>query len=200
VGFPAIAWLLVRHFEVSGLWATLLPAGSAILGLLAPDWLVGKQRQRYTQRIEQGLPDALDMLVICAQAGLGMGPAIVRVASELQYAYREIAAEFAQTASELQIMSDSRTAILNLGSRTGLEPLKRLATSLLQTMQYGTPLTDALRVLATEMRQEVMTKREAKAARLPVMLTLPTMVFILPCVFLIAGGPAIIQVMHSLSH
>src|SRR5581483_3198511 len=125
-----------------------------VLGLLAPDWLIGNRRQRYLARIEQGLPDALDMLVICTQAGLGLGPAIIRVAAELQYAYREIAAEFENTANELQVMTDARVAIMNLGNRTGLESLKRLSTTLAQTLQYGTPLSEALRVLSGEMRQE----------------------------------------------
>ena len=171
-----------------------------MVGLLAPDWLIGHQRKRYLGRIEHGLPDALDMLVICAQAGLGLGPAIIRVAAELQHSYREIALELEKTANELQVMSDSRMAILNLGTRTGLDSLKRLSTTLAQTLQYGTPLSDALRVLSAEMRQEMLTRFEARAARLPVLLTMPTIIFIMPCVFLIAGGPAMIQMMHTFGH
>jgi tight adherence protein C len=200
VGMPALVWILVQRLGLSGIMATLLPAGSGVIGLLAPDWLIGHQRKRYLARIEQGLPDALDMLVICAQAGLGLGPAIIRVAGELQLSYREIAAEFEKTANELQVMSDSRMAILGLGTRTGLDSLKRLSTTLAQTMQYGTPLSDALRVLSAEMRQEMLTRFEARAARLPVLLTMPTIVFIMPCVFLVAGGPAMIQLMHTFSH
>jgi tight adherence protein C len=200
LGMPALVWILVQRFGLSGIMATLLPAASGVIGLLAPDWLIGHQRKRYLARIEQGLPDALDMLVICAQAGLGLGPAIIRVAGELQLSYREIAAEFEKTANELQVMSDSRMAILNLGTRTGLDSLKRLSTTLAQTMQYGTPLSDALRVLSAEMRQEMLTRFEARAARLPVLLTMPTIVFIMPCVFLVAGGPAMIQLMHTFSH
>jgi tight adherence protein C len=199
-GLPAITWLLVQNAGWHGTLASLLPAAAGVLGLLAPDWLVGRQRKRYLMRLEHGLPDAMDMLVICAQAGLGLGPAIIRVAGELQHAYREIAIEFEQTANELQVLSDSRVAIINLGQRSGLDSLKRLATTLVQTIHYGTPLSEALRVLSAEMRQEALTRCEARAARLPVLLTLPTMAFILPCVFLIAGGPAIIQVMKSFGH
>jgi tight adherence protein C len=104
------------------------------------------------------------------------------------------------TAHELQMITDSRVALLNLGKRTALDSFKRLGATLVQTIQYGTPLSDALRTLSAEMRQEMLTRFEAKAARLPVMLTLPTALFILPCVFLIAGGPAIIQVMKTFSH
>ncbi len=199
-GLPAMVWLPLHNAGLSGLMATMLPAGAGVVGLLAPDWLIGQQRKRYLARIEQGLPDSLDMLVICAQAGLGLGPAIIRVGAELHNSYREIALEFEKTANELQVMSDSRVAILNLGTRTGLDSLKRLSTTLAQTLQYGTPLTDALRVLSAEMRQEMLTRFEARAARLPVLLTMPTIVFIMPCVFLIAGGPAMIQLMHTFSH
>lgn len=200
VGLPALTWLLVQHLGMTGMLATLLPPGAGVVGLLVPDWLIGRQRKRYLARLEQGLPDALDMLVICTQAGLGLGPAVIRVASELQHAYLEIAMEFEKTANELQVMSDSRTAVINLGQRSGLDSLKRLATTLVQTMQYGTPVSDALRVLSAEMRQEMLTRCEARSARLPVLLTLPTMAFILPCVFLIASGPAIITVMHNFHH
>ncbi|HTW70317.1 MAG TPA: type II secretion system F family protein [Acetobacteraceae bacterium] len=200
VGLPVIAWLLLTHWGITGFMHTLLPGGAGVIGLLAPDWLIGHQRKRYLARIEQGLPDALDMLVICTQAGLGLGPAIVRVATELQHAYPEISQEFEQTANELQVMSDARMAILNLGTRTGLDSLKRLATTLAQTLQYGTPISDALRVLSSEMRQEMLTRFEARAARLPVLLTMPTIAFILPTVFIIAGGPAMIRVMRAFGH
>lgn len=200
VGLPAAAWLLTRNMNLPPMLHTLLPPVAGVLGLLAPDWLVGKQRKRYLAKLQQGLPDALDMMVICTQAGLGLGPAIIRVGAELQYAYREIALEFEQTANELQVLSDSRIAITNLGDRTGLNTFKRLATTLVQTIHYGTPISEALRVLSSEMRQETMINCEERAARLPVLLTLPTIIFILPCVFLIAGGPAIIQVMRSFGH
>ena len=177
----------------------MLPAGAAVIGLLAPDWVIGNRRQRVMGQLEAGLPDALDMMVICAQAGLGLGPTIIRVGTELAPARPEIAREFLLTANDLQIMSDSRVALNNLGTRSGLDSMKRLVTTLTQTMVYGTPLTEALRMLSVEMRQETLTRFEARAARLPVLLTLPTVVFILPCVFLIVGGPAVIQVVGVLS-
>ena len=164
---------------------------------MAPDWILGQRRKRYQAHLENGLPDALDMMVICAQAGLGLGPAIVRVATELLNAHAEVAEELGQTANELQLISDSRVALTNLGVRTGIDGYKRLGTTLIQTMQYGTPLTEALRQLSAEMRQDALTKFEARAARLPVLLTMPMILFILPCVFLIAAGPAIIQIMRA---
>jgi tight adherence protein C len=193
---PFIAWVLTRDMKLTPMLHTIIPPAAGVLGLLLPDWLIGRQRKRYQDRLERGLPDALDMMVICAQAGLGLGPAIIRVAGELGQSYREIGSELGQTADELQIMTDSRIALSNLGTRTGLEGFRRLGTTLIQTIQYGTPLSDALRTLSAELRQDSLTKLEERAARLPVMLTMPMIFFILPCVFLIAGGPAMIQVMQ----
>lgn len=197
---PLGAWFFTADWSLPSLAHTLIPLIAGLVGLLAPDWVLKRQRQRYQARLEQALPDALDMMVICAQAGLGLGPAVIRVATELQGAYRELALELAQTANELQVLSDSRIALANLGRRTAIDAFRRFSTTLIQTIQYGTPLTDALRTLSAEMRQEMLTNLEAKAARLPVMLTLPMIIFILPCVFLIAGGPAMLQVMHTFNH
>jgi tight adherence protein C len=196
---PLLVWLLVRSTGFSPMMNLFLPVGSGIFGLVLPDMIVKQMRKRFMTRLEKGLPDALDMMVICAQAGLGLGPTIVRVADELRHSYRDLAVEFSLTANELQILSDTRIALHNLGQRTGLEGFRRLAMTLIQTIQYGTPLTDAMRTLSAEMRQEALTAFEESAARLPTMLTLPMIIFILPCVFLIAGGPAIIQVMHAMN-
>ena len=197
---PLIVWLTTRNMHLPAIFHPMLPPVGAILGLIAPDWLVGRWRQSYLERLEQALPDALDMMVICSQAGLALGPTIIRVGAELQHAYREIATEFELTANELQIMTDSKAALHNLGTRSGLDSFKRLATTLIQTIQYGTPVSEALRILSSEMRQEALTRFEERAARLPVMLTLPMIMFILPCTFLVVGGPAMIQVMKAFSH
>lgn len=197
---PVVAWMIAQDMAMSGVMRTLLPAAVAVIGLVVPDWIVTKYRTRYLTLLEDALPDALDMMVICAQAGLGLGPTVIRVAGELRLAYPQLAYELSLTANELQISTDSRVAIQNLGLRTNLECLKRLGTTLVQTIQYGTPLTEALRVLSTELRHETLVKMETRAARLPVMLTMPTIVFILPCVFLIAGGPSMIQVMKMFTN
>lgn len=93
-----------------------------------------------------------------------------------------------------------RSVMFSLGQRTGLEVLKRLATTLSQSLQYGTPLTAALRTLSAELRAEALIRFEDRAGKLPTLMTLPMIVFILPCVFLIVGGPAVIQVMAVLAH
>jgi tight adherence protein C len=177
---------------------TLIGVAFAV-GLLAPDFVLKQLRKRHLKECERGLPDALDMMVICAQAGLALENAIERVAIEFAYANKAVSQELAICASEMRIGGDRRTALLGLGERTGLESMRRFAATLIQTMQFGTPLTHALRVLATEMRTDNLTKFEEKAAKLPVYLTFPMILFILPCVFLVVGGPAAIRIMGMFS-
>jgi tight adherence protein C len=173
-------------------------AVAAGIGLLAPDKVVQRLRKRYLKALDDGLPDALDMMVICCQAGLGMEASIERVGVEIRHAHPAVADELTRTAHEMQVNSDVRAALLNLGRRTGLESARRLGGVLIQSMQYGTPLTAALRTLSAEQRQEMLARFEAKAGRLPVLLTLPMIVFILPCVFLIVAGPAMVDVYRTM--
>lgn len=197
---PSAGLVFATRFEFSSFSRNILLAALALLGLLVPDFILRKLRAGHLKALERGLPDALDLMVICTEAGLGLEPTILRVAAEIHYAHPAVAEEFAQTASELRITSDVRAALLNAGTRTGLTGIKRLATTLVQTIQYGTPLSQALRTLAAEMRQETLTRFEARAARLPVLLTVPMIVFILPCVFLVVGGPAMVQVLKVMGH
>ncbi len=162
-------------------------------GLVLPDAALRRMRDRHCARVERGLADALDLMVICAEAGLALEAAVDRVAVEMRGTNAALAAEFALTGTELRVLPDRRRALLNMGERTGLEPLRRLGGTLAQTLQYGTPLAQALRVLAAELRHELLMRFEARAARLPVILTVPTVLFILPCIFLVVGGPAVLR-------
>ncbi|WP_158744280.1 type II secretion system F family protein [Acidisphaera sp. L21] len=198
VGFPVMAWFGLGYMHFSTVTHNGGTGVAAILGLLAPDYIVKSMRKSFLQKLDRGLPDALDMMVICSEAGLGLEPAITRVAAEIGHAHPAVAEEMRQTASELRIISDRRVALQNMGNRTGLDSLKRLGATLVQTMQYGTPLSQALRTLSSEMRTEALTRFEERAARLPVLLTVPMIVFILPTVFAVVGGPAALKVMASL--
>jgi tight adherence protein C len=173
----------------------LLVAGGAVAGLVLPDMALRRMREAHARQVERGLADALDLMVICAEAGLPLEAAVDRVASEMAEANRAVAAEFANVGTELRILSDRRQALQNMGERTGLESLRRLGGTLAQTLQYGTPLSQALRMLAGELRHETLMRFEARAARLPALLTLPTIAFILPCIFFIVGGPAVLRVL-----
>lgn len=199
VAMSALACVLLPATMAPFMRYTLIGV-AALAGLLTPDKIIQNIRDNYRRKLSRGLADALDMLVICTQAGLGLEPAIARVAVEIRYAHPEIAHELALTANEMQVMADSRVALQRLGDRTGLESLRRLASTLAQSVQYGTPLSDAMRGLAAEMRQEILIAFEERAARLSVFLTIPMILFILPCVMIVVGGPAIIQLFRALSH
>ncbi len=193
-GLPTLAYLVFSGQGIATSTLYIIIGGTFAAGMLAPDFFIKQMRGAHLKKVERGLPDALDMMVICAQAGLGLENAIERVAQEFMFANQAVAMELAICASEMRIGTDRRTALLSLGDRTGLESMRRLAGTLIQTMQFGTPLSQALRVLAAEMRSDNLTKFEEKAARLPVFLTLPMIVFVLPCVFIVVGGPAGLQI------
>jgi tight adherence protein C len=197
VGLPVATWLMITVFQIH-IHPTILPVAVAgVIGMLAPDYFIRRTRKRYLAALEGGLPDALDLLIICSEAGLGLEAGMDRVAAEFADGNPATSAELRTTASEMKILSDRRRALMNMGARTKLEAMARLGGTLAQTIQYGTPISQALRVLAAEMRQTTLTRFEERAARLPVLLTVPMIVFILPCIFLIVGGPAVVQVMQA---
>lgn len=197
IGLPVLAQLAVWVFGFNVPYPGAVPAIAASIGLLAPDKVVQTVRTRYLRAFENGMPDALDMMVICSQAGLGLEASIERVGIEIRHAHPVVAAELTRTAHEMQVNADTRVALVNFGRRTGLESARRLAAMLIQSMQYGTPMAVALRTLSAEQRQDMLAKYEAKAGRLPVLLTLPMIVFILPCVFLVVAGPALVDVYRA---
>jgi len=171
----------------------------AVVGLLLPDFCLRTLRKRYQGALDRGLPDALDMMVMCAESGLSLEPTIQRVGTEIAPAHPEIAGELQLTSQEFQMSPDSHVVLTNLGDRTDLNSVKRVCSTLSQTLQYGTPLSEALRVLSAEMRTEMLTRFEERAARLPVLLTVPMILFILPSLFLIVGGPAVMQVISLMT-
>jgi len=156
----------------------------------APDlWLKNKVTKR-SHAIRKGLPDALDLLVICAEAGLTVDAAFGRVSRELGKAYPELGDEFGLTAIELGFLAERRNAFENLATRVDLEAVRGVVTTMIQTEKYGTPLASALRVLSAEFRNERMMRAEEKAARLPAIMTVPLILFILPTLFVVILGPA----------
>jgi tight adherence protein C len=193
IGLPILALPLSAGMGPMG--RNLIVAGAAVAGLVLPDMALRRLREAHARQVERGLADALDLMVICAEAGLPLEAAVERVAIEMADANRAVAAEFGNVGTELRILSDRRQALVNMGDRSGLDSLRRLGGTLAQTLQYGTPLSQALRTLATELRHETLMRFEARAARLPALLTMPTIAFILPCIFLIVGGPAVLRVL-----
>jgi len=175
-----------------------LVAGTLIGSYKAPDlWLKNRINKR-TTAIRKGLPDALDLLVICAEAGLTVDAAFNRVARELGKAYPELGDEFALTSIELGFLTDRRSAFENLSARINLESIRGVVTTMIQTEKYGTPLASALRVLSAEFRNERMMRAEEKAARLPAIMTVPLILFILPVLFIVILGPAACSISDAL--
>ncbi|MEL0210467.1 MAG: type II secretion system F family protein, partial [Novosphingobium sp.] len=140
-------------------------------GYKGPDLFVQNLISKRTNAIRKGLPDALDLLVICAEAGLTVDAAFSRVARELGRAYPELGDEFSLTAIELSFLTERRQAFENLAYRVNLDSVKGVVTTMIQTERYGTPLASALRVLSAEFRNERMMRAEEKAARLPAIMT-----------------------------
>ena len=175
-----------------------LTAFSLIGSYKAPDlWLKNKINKR-SAAVRKGLPDALDLLVICAEAGLTVDAAFNRVARELGKAYPELGDEFALTSIELGFLTDRRSAFENLANRIDLDAVRGVVTTMIQTEKYGTPLASALRVLAAEFRNERMMRAEEKAARLPAIMTVPLILFILPVLFIVILGPASCSISDNL--
>jgi tight adherence protein C len=188
--FPTWSW--IRQY--------MTVAGTLGLSYKAPDlWLKNKVTKR-SHAIRKGLPDALDLLVICAEAGLTVDAAFGRVAKELGKAYPELGDEFGLTAIELGFLNERRQAFENLAARVDLEAIRGVVTTMIQTEKYGTPLASALRVLSAEFRNERMMRAEEKAARLPAIMTIPLILFILPTLFIVILGPASCSINDSFLH
>jgi len=168
----------------------MLVAGALLLSYKAPDLFVNNRVTKRTAAIRKALPDALDLLVICAEAGLTVDAAFGRVSRELGKSYPELGDEMALTAIELGFLTDRRIAFENLAQRVNLDSVRGVVTTMIQTEKYGTPLASALRVLSAEFRHARMMKAEEKAARLPAIMTVPLILFILPVLFIVILGPA----------
>jgi tight adherence protein C len=198
-GAMIILVYVVDYFPEWGMFKRYgLVAATLILSYKAPDlWLKNKVTKR-TSAIRKGLPDALDLLVICAEAGLTVDAAFGRVARELGKAYPELGDEFALTSIELGFLTDRRFAFENLARRIDLDSVRGVVTTMIQTEKYGTPLASALRVLSAEFRNERMMRAEEKAARLPAIMTVPLILFILPVLFIVILGPAACSINDAL--
>ncbi|TZG29317.1 type II secretion system F family protein [Sphingomonas montanisoli] len=200
-GTAAIGVYLLHWFpEASAFKKYMIVAGSLVLSYKAPDIYVKNLITKRQKEIRKALPDALDLMVICAEAGLTVDMAFNRVARELSKAYPELGDEFALTAIELGFLTDRRMAFENLARRVNLESIRGVVTTMVQTEKYGTPLAAALRVLSAEFRHERMMKAEEKAARLPAIMTVPLIMFILPVLFIVILGPAACSISDNMFH
>jgi tight adherence protein C len=199
--FVPLSWLFLewRHFFLGvASVRLLLLAGAAILGWRFPDVVLSRLAARRQVRLEGGMPDALDLLVICAEAGLSLDHAIEQAGRVLRNSNPEVAEEFAATAAEMRVSAVRSQALENLGQRVGIASLRGIVAALNQSIKFGTPLTESLKVVAGEMRAERLARFEERAARLPVLLTLPLMGFILPSLMIVIGTPLALRIIDML--
>lgn len=195
VTLPVIGFTAASLYDTG--YETATAGLSGVVGLMSPNWVLAFLRRRHVKALQQGLPDAMDMLVVCAEAGLGLDTAVERVAREMAGSNQAVSSEFALLAHELRVMPDRRVALARLQERALVELLKRLAATLGQTFRFGTPLAQALRVLAAEARNERVLRLENKAARLPALMVLPLILFIMPCLFIVLVGPSVVAMAGS---
>jgi tight adherence protein C len=203
VAMPAIIALVallylfvIADYDYPVLVKVGLAIGAAYVGYYLPNMFVENLVQRRQTSIKNSFPDALDMLLICVQSGMSIEAAFQKVSGEVGSQSLELAEELSLTTAELSYLQDRRQAFENLGKRTGISGIKAVATALIQAERYGTPIGQALRVMARENRDMRMSEAEKKAAALPPKLTVPMILFFLPVLFVVILGPAIIQVFN----
>ncbi|MDH5748946.1 MAG: type II secretion system F family protein [Rhodospirillales bacterium] len=173
----------------------LIAAASSTAGFFLPDLLVKNKAQNRSASMTLAFPDALDLLVICVEAGLSIEGAFAKVTEEIAENSPILSQEFGLTSAELAFLGDRAKAYRNFAERTQMQAVHTLSTTLTQSEKYGTPVSVALKVLSQENREERMSKAEKKAAALPAQLTVPMIIFFLPPLFVVIIGPSVLRVM-----
>ncbi|HWD49412.1 MAG TPA: type II secretion system F family protein [Rhizomicrobium sp.] len=191
-------FFVITHFHWSGLMKFGAALGAALIGYYLPDVFVSNLIQKRQQSIMRAFPDALDLMLICVESGMSIEAAFTRVAQEIGQSSVELAEELGLTTAELSYLQERRQAFENLAKRCGHAGVKAIAAALNQAEKYGTPMGQALRVTAQENREMRMQEAEKKAAALPAKLTVPMILFFLPCLFVVILGPAVMKVMNTI--
>jgi tight adherence protein C len=195
---PAIGFTYARLANFSGSAQFITLFVCIPFGMLGPEWVLTFLRRPYMAALRRGIPDALDLLVVCSEAGMALESALEHVSKEIRHSNPAVSVALAKLLDELLVLPDRREAFKNFGDRTGIEGARRLATMLGQSMQYGTPLSQVLRTIAIDLRRERLLALETKAARLPVLLVLPLILFIMPSMFIVLAGPAMMRLTDTL--
>lgn len=193
-GLGLLYFFVIGSFTWSPMMKLAAAVATALVGYYSPDLFISNAIQRRQQSIMAAFPDALDLLLICVEAGMSIEAGFAKVAGEIGQSSAELAEEFALTTAELSYLPDRKQAFENLAKRCGHQGVKAVATALNQAERYGTPLGQALRICAQENREMRMVEAEKKAAALPAKLTVPMIIFFLPCLFVVIMGPAIMKI------
>jgi tight adherence protein C len=195
---PLLIFPLLLNMKISGALRPLLIYAPIGLGFYLPNFVLKLQIQSRQKKISEGLPDALDLLVVCVEAGLGLNAAMKRVADDFKVGNPVLSQEFNVVNLEILAGLDRETALRNLSERTGVEDLSNLCAILIQADRFGTSIATALRVQSDTMRTKRRQRLEEKAAQTPVKLIFPLLLFIFPALMVVILGPAIIRVMETL--
>ncbi|MCB1971311.1 MAG: type II secretion system F family protein [Geminicoccaceae bacterium] len=198
LGFVSFIVITASHMFEQQMVRVSITMMMVILGFYGPDLVLNQKRKKRTLALQKSLPDGLDLLVICAESGLSLDSSLNRVANELGDSAPELSEELSLASIELNFLPDRKQALTNLAERVNLPAIRGVVNTLIQTEKYGTPLSQSLRVLSAEFREERMLKAEEKAARLPATLTVPMIVFILPTLFIVLAGPAVIDISDTI--
>lgn len=190
---------LVPVIRIAPHFIGLTAALAAVIGFYAPIVMLKNRISKRQTDLRKSLPDGIDLLVICVESGATINEAFARVGRELARGHAALAEEFTITAAELAFLPVRRTALENLMERTGLPAVRGIVTTMHQSERFGTPIAQALRVLSAEFRNQRMMAAEEKAAKLPVLLTLPMMIFILPVLFIVLLGPAALTILDAMA-
>ena len=172
---------------------------ASFLGMMIPNLYLGKRVEKRQRALRNGFPDALDMLVVCVEAGLGLNAAIQRVTAELSVSHPELASELGLVNAEIRAGVDRVQALRNLADRTGLPDIRGLVALLAQSLRFGTSVAETLRVYAEEFRDKRMQRAEEQAAKIGTKLLFPLVFCLFPGFFLVAIGPALLGVMNALA-
>jgi len=175
-------------------------AMAAAVGLLAPNYILAKSLDRQMRLLRNGFPDALDLLVVCVESGLGLGPALQRVADEINVSHPELSLELATVNAEMRAGVQREKALKNLGERTGLPDIRGLVALLVQSMRFGTSVADALRIYSEEFRDKRMQAAEEQAAKIGTKMIFPLVLFMFPVFFVVAIGPAVLRIIDAFAN
>ena len=201
--FGAVTWLALPWLLSAAGTMSLrlgLAAAAAVFGWLFPNLAALWATRARAARVVAGLPDALELLVICAEGGLSLGNALDRVVTQLRRTQPQLAQELAMTAADLKILPSHEQALARLAARIDAPIVQSVVTTLTQSMRYGTPFAQTVRNVATMLRNESLIRMEEKANKLPTMMTIAMIVFIMPTIFIVVMGPAALSVIDQLYH
>jgi tight adherence protein C len=198
IGFILLAVLLRDYLPANTILRTVILIGAGVLGYLAPGFYLERMVAARQERLRYGLPDALDLMVIAVEAGLGLDQAIQYVSKELAITHNDISAEFELVNLEMRAGKRRSEALRNLADRTGESELRKLVAVLIQTDKFGTSVADSLRTHSDFMRVRRRQEAEERAGKVGVKLVFPIFFFILPAMLIVAAGPGLLQVIKYL--